>query len=73
MSYLNFIPAGVSASGKTKLWGIQSLGGNVLGMVSWFAAWRKYTFSPEHGTIFDPSCLREIADFVEAKTKEHKS
>jgi hypothetical protein len=71
-SYLNFVPAGFSASGKTKLWGVQSTGGAVLGTISWFAQWRKYTFEPQPGTVFDSVCLGEIANFIATETYRHK-
>lgn len=74
MGYLNFVPAGTSPSGKTKKWTIQSLNGVlVLGWIAWFPNWRKYTFIPAADTVHDWNCLREIADFIEARTKEHKA
>jgi hypothetical protein len=69
--YLVFVPAGVSDSGKTKKWDVQSSGVH-LGWVSWYSHWRKYTFNPGD-SIFDHACLREIADFIESETAKHKS
>lgn len=74
MSFLTFAENGRSASGKTKLFTVMSAAGGVLGWVSWYAPWRKYcaaVSSPDN--IFDPTCLREIADFCEKQTKEHKA
>jgi hypothetical protein len=42
-----------------------------LGVVRWFPNWRKYVFIPIN-SIFDWSCLREIADFSQAKTLAHR-
>lgn len=43
-----------------------------IGMVAWYTPWRKYCFAPTEGTVWDPYCLREIADFVEILTQKHK-
>jgi len=45
---------------------------SVLGTVAWYSQWRRYAFYPTHGTVFEQDCLREIADFCETKTREHK-
>ncbi len=62
-----------SESGKTKVWQVIAEDGYVvLGGISWFARWRKYTFMPYAGTVFEQDCLRDIAAFCEAETKKHK-
>ena len=43
-----------------------------LGEVKWFGRWRGYAFFPELYTIYEQKCMREIADFIEAQTKEHR-
>lgn len=67
---------GTSASGKTRIWHIITRDENqfILGEVKWFGRWRKYAFFPsEHIVgVFEEDCLRDIADFIEAQTKEHK-
>ena len=70
MSYLTFTFVGTSASGKTKVWLVDTP--NTLGTVQWYAPWRKYVVHPALGTLFDANCLREIATFCETKTQEHK-
>jgi hypothetical protein len=70
--FVKFENAGLSDSGKTQKWlvlGAQS--GVPLGDVRWYGQWRKYAFSPIAGTVFDATCLREIADFIESRTEEH--
>lgn len=60
---------------KTKRWQVRSNDRRetILGVIAWFASWRKYTFqSSINYSVFDERCLREIADFIETKTKEHK-
>lgn len=44
-----------------------------LGQVRWFARWRKYSFFPASATIFEETCLREIAFFCETATQLHKA
>jgi hypothetical protein len=41
-----------------------------LGMVVWFPRWKKYVFEPsvEYGIIFEETCLRDIADFIQRAT-----
>jgi hypothetical protein len=74
MSYLNFDLIGHSQSGLTKIWIIRNTSGDVLGTVSWHGAWRKYDFETHNkGDRFDHHCLREIADFCERVTKEHRA
>lgn len=69
-SYLNFHDR--SAPGKkTKVWAVENTSGLPLGTVYWFCSFRKYVFEPESNKIFDPGCMREVADFCETKTKEH--
>lgn len=59
---------------KTARWDVFAKGGDsYLGVVSWFARWRKYCFFPEGGCVFEETCLREIAEFIVARTREHKT
>jgi len=59
-------------TGKTLVWNVEALAdGAKLGEVKWFGRWRKYAFFPID-SIFEQVCLREVADFIEAKTKEHR-
>lgn len=56
--------------------------GHHLGTVQWLGAWRQYVFLPllrdeDDGLfteyVYNPQCLRDIADFTEAQTKEHRA
>ena len=63
-------------SRKTKVWIVDPREyGHRLGKVSWYSPWRKYCFYPDTQlqTIFEEQCLRDIADFCEARTKEHRT
>lgn len=68
---LEFMPTGLSASGKTGVWTVLAQRGGVLGGVKWFTSWRKYSFFPAPDCVFEQDCLREIADFIESRTREH--
>ena len=74
MSYLQFEPVGRSESGKTLIVAVRARGSHdALGVIDWYAQWRKYTFTPRENCVFDASCLREIADHTEAMTAAHKA
>lgn len=74
-SYIEFLEHGTSASGKTKIWVVANVNNPTvpLGYVRWAGNWRKYVFEQEGSVYYDWQCLREIADFIEAATKEHRS
>ena len=58
----------------TKVWQVITVEhGEFLGEVRWFTSWRKYCFFPAPSTIFEQDCLRDIADFCETVTKQHKA
>jgi hypothetical protein len=58
---------------KTKVWNVYPKGeGPRLGRIGWYAQWRRYTFAPTPNTIFDVSCLQEIAAFITARMDERK-
>jgi hypothetical protein len=55
---------------KTKWWEVTSTSTNaVLGIVKFYGAWRKFVFFPSDATLYDASCLRDIAAFAEQETK----
>lgn len=57
---------------KTKRWVVLTLDGSPIGEVSWYGPWRKYCFFPGIDTVYEQVCLRDIADFCEAQSLEHK-
>jgi hypothetical protein len=40
--------------------------------VRWYGKWRQYAFFPMPNTVFERQCLRDIANFCEAKTRERR-
>jgi hypothetical protein len=56
---------------KTRIWEVMSTATDeVLGKIKFRGAWRKYIYEPSQYTLYDASCLREISDFTESRTKE---
>lgn len=75
-TYIRFTFCRTSESGKTQIWDIRnSENRSLLGYVEWAGSWRKYIFTPvtNDRLIFEETCLREIAEFIETKTQEHRT
>jgi len=68
--YIVFIDAGYSVSGKTRVWDVATKEDyeDLVGEVRWFGPWRCYAFYPYDKTVFEKTCLRDIADFCEEQT-----
>lgn len=61
---------------KTARWDVWTRSADnpqLLGDVHWYGAWRKYCFFPEDNCIFEEVCMREISDFIVARTKEQRA
>jgi len=71
--YVHFDYSRASVSGATSIWSVVAVAdGALLGVVSWFGRWRCYAFSPRPDTVYERTCLRDIAAFCEQKTAEHR-
>jgi hypothetical protein len=68
---LVFAPVAVVKTAKTKCWHVSSFGTG-LGYIKWFTRWRRYVFYPLPDTLYDASCLREIAEFCAHETREQQ-
>ena len=67
--YIDFRLHGISPSGKTKTWKVQNRENlTILGTISWFGRWRKYVFEPKPDMVFEETCLRDIAQFIQQET-----
>jgi hypothetical protein len=74
MSWIRFGEPTQRGGQKTMRFGVTTADNRRgLGVVAWYAQWRRYGFYPLPGTVFEQDCLREIAAFCEAKTREHKA
>lgn len=72
-THITFEPDTSGPSRKTLRWTVNAKSGAYLGDVKWFARWREYCFYAEFNGIFEQTCLREIAEFIEARTREHRA
>ena len=59
----------IANTGKTLKWNVFK-GTVCLGMVGWYAPWRRYCFYPGSQLVFDRSCLMEIVEFIDARMAE---
>ena len=56
---------------KTKRWTVVANDGEMdLGEVKWYGAWRCFAYFPLDDTLYEKTCLRDIANFCERKTHE---
>jgi len=65
--YIKFVKVGQRP--KTAIWQVKNKKSDfTLGVIEWYPPWRQYTFTPDLDTIFNDSCLIDIAQFMtEAK------
>ena len=60
---------------KTSIWHVVAKeGGMVLGEIRWWGRWRGYAFFPRPNTLYESTCLSDIAGFIsEAMSKRRAS
>lgn len=48
-------------------------GNDFLGCIRWYSPWRRYCFMPASSVlVFEQTCLRDIATFLDALTEERR-
>lgn len=58
---------------KTTIWNVVARAdGLVLGQIGWFGRWRGYAFFPAPEMVFERTCLRDIADFIEEQNRRQR-
>lgn len=58
---------------KTEYWRVDTADGlAALGVIKWHGPWRTYAFFPASDTVFEPTCLAEIAQFIKDLMAERK-
>jgi hypothetical protein len=80
-TYINFRNLGTmnGSTGyqrKTNIYEVLEKGGGLtarLGEIRWFGRWRKYAFYPADATIYEETCMRDIAQFIEEETKARRA
>lgn len=59
---------------NTKRWNVLTKDESiVLGEIKWFSRWYCYSFFPANDTLFEKTCLRDIANFCEEETKKKRA
>lgn len=59
---------------KTSIWKVISNYDDELGFISWYPAWRQYTFHTAPGTIFNKGCMEDLCAFLdEVNTAQKKA
>jgi len=70
--WIKFVEVNLRDGRKTSVWAVLTIDGTKnLGHVSWYPAWRKYSFYPNPQTVFEWQCLRDIAEFCQDNTAHH--
>ena len=67
-SYLTFVNLGIPEGNRLPVYAVENKSSERLGQIRFHGAWRKYTFHPEGGMLFDSVCLLEIATFISNAT-----
>ncbi len=44
----------------------------MLGVIKWYAPWRRYCFWPASHCLFDRSCLSEVIEFIDEQMQARK-
>jgi len=58
---------------KTSIWNVVAKDGEfILGQIRWFGRWRGYAFFPQSNTLYENTCLSDIAGFIESAMRERK-
>jgi hypothetical protein len=73
-THITFHYVGKTESGKTLRYEVRTVRPQrePLGWVYWYPAWRKYVYHPSPGTVYEETCLTEIAEFIAEKTDAHR-
>lgn len=68
--YIEFVRYARAPSRRTLVWDVINRSSHVkLGSIAWNAGWRRYAFYPAGNTFFEEDCLRDIAEFVERRSR----
>lgn len=63
--WIDFVKLKKPSSRKTDIYQVVTKDGrSLLGMISWWAPWRKYTFQPNANCVFETQCLGDIIQFI---------
>lgn len=69
---LNYVPLAEKPPKRTQSWSVLHKTGGTLGIIKWYAPWRRYVFYPHEDTLFDANCLINLTDFLIIETNKRK-
>lgn len=73
-SWIQFEGPFTVAGRKTPVWMVVTAKLRApLGWIRFYPQWRKYAFFPVKDSVFEKTCLREIADFCAARSSEYRN
>jgi hypothetical protein len=74
-TFVRFDELGILPGQRTNRWYVVAKNESHLGLVCWYSPWRKFAFFPEPGaeTIFEETCLHDIARFIHDRTRDRKA
>lgn len=55
---------------KTKRYSVLSKEKHYLGEIKWYGPFRKYSFFPQSGTVFEIQCMTDIINFIKFLTEK---
>lgn len=74
MSYLTFVDNPPISGRKTLTYDVRSSRDqSLLGRISWYGPWRRFTYSPAGPQVMDAACLREVAEFLDERMAARKA
>ena len=72
-SYLVFVLQESDGKRLTDRWHVANRNNaSQLGLVTWHAPWRRFTYQPSGPQVLDAMCMREIAGFCEDQTSRQQ-
>ena len=69
--YIRFVAGPPKA--KTLTWFVINKDSEqAIGEIKWYGAWRRYSFFPFTDTVYEMTCLDDIAEFLREQTQQRK-
>lgn len=57
---------------ETRKWLVKTKDNIVIGIIKWYAPWRRYVLEPHMFSIWDANCLLNIANFLYVEMRKYK-
>ena len=72
-NFILFVNLGPKPNKLTNNYSVMTTDGIELGQIKWFSNWRKYAFYPKPETLYEETCLQDIAEFCKQETLNRKN